>query len=102
GDDEWIEIVNTGSTAMDLTGFLITDGDSIPRYALSGSLDAGGHLVVTGKQSFDWEHATGYPAFGLSLGNSGDAAILWQVVGPDTGGGDSYPVKSHEGGAAPA
>src|SRR6476661_1012473 len=33
-DDEWVELVNTGATPLDLGGFLITDGDSIPRYAL--------------------------------------------------------------------
>jgi hypothetical protein len=98
-DDEWVEVVNTGATPLDLVGFLITDGDSIPRFALSGSLDAGAHLLVTGKQSFDWEHATGFPAFGLSLGNSGDAVILWQVTGPDTVVVDAYTYKSHEAAA---
>ena len=39
-DDEWIEIVNTGAGAVDLAGFFVTDGDSIPRYAFSGTLGA--------------------------------------------------------------
>src|SRR5262245_15150796 len=98
-DDEWIEVVNTGATALDLAGFLITDGDSIPRYALSGSLDPGARLLVTGRQSYLWEQATGHPAFGLSLGNSGDAAILWRVIGPDTLVVDAYAYKSHEAAA---
>ena len=98
-DDEWVEVRNAGAGALDLSGYLITDGDSIPRYALSGTLAAGERLVVFGKQSFDWEHATGYPAFGFSLGNSGDAVILWQVVAGDTLVVDAYTYRSHEAAA---
>ncbi len=95
-DDEWVEVHNTAAATLDLTGYVITDGDSIPRYALSGTLPADGHLVVYGKQSFDWEHANGYPAFGLSLGNSGDSVILWHVTGTDTTMVDAYAFTSHE------
>src|SRR5262245_6307369 len=48
-DDEWVELANTGATALDLTGFFLTDGDSIPRFAFTGSLAAGTQLVVYGK-----------------------------------------------------
>jgi Lamin Tail Domain len=98
-DDEWVEVMNTSAAALDLTGYVITDGDSLPRYALSGTLAAGEVLLVTGKMSFDWEHATGNAAFGLSLGNSGDQVILWKVTGPDTVAVDSYTYKSHEAAA---
>jgi hypothetical protein len=98
-DDEWIEILNTGGTPADLAGFLVTDGDSIPRYAFSGALAPGEVRLVTGKMSYDWEKANGKPAFGLSLANSGDEVILWQVVGPDTLVVDAYTFKSHEAAA---
>jgi hypothetical protein len=98
-DDEWIEIVNAGSAAVDLAGFLVTDGDSIPRYALSGTLAPGEVRLVTGKTSYDWERANAQPAFGLSLGNTGDSVILWQVTGADTVVVDSYTYKSHEAAA---
>jgi len=98
-DDEWVEVVNTGATSLALAGFFIADGDSLPRYALSGTLAAGEHLLVTGRQAFEWEQATGNPAFGLSLGNSGDTAMLWQITGPDTVLIDSYTYKSHEAAA---
>jgi len=98
-DDEWVEVMNTGAAALDLSSFLITDGDSIPRYALSGALAAGGHLVIYGKTSYDWEHATAHPAFGLSLSNSGDSVMLWHVVGAETLLVDSYKYASHEAAA---
>jgi len=98
-DDEWIEVVNLGDATLDLAGFLVTDGDSIPRYAFAGALAPHARQVVFGKQSYDWEKAHAYPAFGLSLGNSGDAALLWYVNGIDTTLVDSYAYKSHEAAA---
>jgi hypothetical protein len=98
-DDEWIEIANVGGIPENLTGYFVTDGDTIPRYAFTGTLPASGVLLVTGKMSYDWEKANAQPAFGLSLGNSGDSVMLWQVVGADTVLVDSYTYKSHEAGA---
>jgi hypothetical protein len=95
-DDEWVEVVNTGATPLDLVGFLITDGDSIPRFELSGSLDPGAVRVIYGKESFDWEKLAGQPAFGFSLGNSGDSVLLWQIAGAETLLVDSYTYKTHE------
>lgn len=98
-DDEWIEIVNTGATAVDLSGYFFTDGDSIPRFAFSGTLDPGGRRLVFGSESYAWEKASGHPAFGLSLGNTGDQVILWQVVGVDTLVVDRLAYVSHEAAA---
>ena len=98
-DDEWVEVANTGAAPLDLSSFLITDGDTIPRYALSGTLAAGARLVIYGKTSWDWERATGHPAFGLSLSNSGDSVLLWQVAGAETLLVDSCKYLSHEAAA---
>jgi hypothetical protein len=98
-DDEWVEVVNTDVAPLDLAGFYLTDGDSIPRYAFSGTLGPGEHRVVYGKDSYDWEKATGHPAFGLSLGNSGDTVMLWQVTGSDSEAVDQYAFTSHEAAA---
>ncbi len=95
-DDEWVEVLNTGAAPLDLASYLLTDGDRLPRYAFSGTLEAGGRRLVFGKDAHDWELATGHPAFGLSLGNTGDKVMLWQVVGPDTVLVDSYTYLSHE------
>jgi hypothetical protein len=98
-DDEWVELLNPGAGALDLTGYFLTDGDSIPRFALSGTLAAGARLVVYGKNAFDWERATGHPAFGLSLSNSGDQVILWRVAGAETTLVERYAYRSHEAAA---
>jgi hypothetical protein len=98
-DDEWVELVNTATYTLALDGFVLTDADSVPRYALSGSLGPGERLMVTGKQSYDWEKANGQPAYGLSLGNTSDAALLWRIAGPETLLVDSYAYTSHQAAA---
>lgn len=98
-DDEWVEVFNTGATPADLSTFFLTDGDSIPRYAFTGSLAPGERRIVFGSDAYDWERATGHPAFGLSLANSGDAVMLWQIAGPDTAVADAYTYRSHEAAA---
>jgi hypothetical protein len=98
-DDEWIELVNTGPGALDLSAFFVTDSDSIPRCGLTGTLEPGARRIVFGKEAYDWERATGHPAFGISLGNSGDAVLLWQIAGAETTLADVYAYKSHEAAA---
>lgn len=95
-DDEWVELLNTGTAPLDLAGFLLTDGDSLPRLALGGTLAAGARRMVFGREAFLWEQANGFPAFGLSLGNSGDSVMLWHITGTDTVLVDHYTYKSHE------
>jgi hypothetical protein len=98
-DDEWIEIVNGGATAADLTPYFVTDGDSIPRFGFTGTLAPGAVLLVTGAASVAWERATSHPVFGLSLGNTGDSVLLWKVTGSDTTLVDGYTFKSFEAAA---
>jgi hypothetical protein len=98
-DDEWIELLNGSPAALDLSGWLLTDGDAIPRCGLTGTLAPGERRVVTGREAYDWERAHGQPAFGLSLSNTGDRVMLWQVAGPDTLLMDSYSYASHEAAA---
>ena len=98
-DDEWIEIVNGGAAAADLTPYFVTDGDSIPRFGFTGTLAPCAVLLVTGAMSVAWERATAHPVFGLSLGNSGDGVLLWKVTGTDTTLVDGYTYKAHEAAA---
>ena len=98
-DDEWIELLNTGTSPLDLGSFFLSDGDSTPRLALTGTLGPGERRIAFGRESYDWERANGYPAFGFSLGNSGDAVMLWQANGADTVVVDTYVYRSHEAAA---
>lgn len=98
-DDEWVEILNTGTAPVDLAGFFLTDADSVRRYAFAGVLAPGEARLVTGKMAFDWEHATGFSAVGLSLGNAGDRVVLWQHSGADSAIVDAYAYRSHEAAA---
>jgi hypothetical protein len=98
-DDEWVEVYNAGPAALDLSPYLLTDGDRLPRFAFSGVLEPGARRLVFGKESYDWEKANGFPAYGLSLSNSGDSVMLWQVSGADTLLVDSYTYVSHEAAA---
>ena len=95
-DDEWFEIVNGGAVTVDLASYFMTDGDSVPRYGFTGTLAPGATLLVTGTASVAWERATAHPVFGLSLGNTGDRVLLWQVVGADTLLVDEYAYRTHE------
>jgi hypothetical protein len=98
-DDEWIEVYNSAPEALDLSFFLVTDGDRLPRYAFSGTLGSGQRRLVFGKESYDWEKAHGFPAYGLSLSNTGDTVMLWKVAGAETLLVDSYVYQSHEAAA---
>jgi hypothetical protein len=95
-DDEWVELWNDDLSTLDLTGFFVTDGDSIPRYGFGGTLGPHGRILVFGKDAVDWERANGFPVFGLSLGNTGDKVLLWHVAAGDTALVDQYAYLPHE------
>jgi hypothetical protein len=95
-DDEWIEIINTGSGAIDLSGYLLSDADSTLRYGFSGVLGPGERRLVFGLEAVDWQKATGRPVAGLSLNNAGDTVRLFRAMGADTLLVDAYGYKSHE------
>lgn len=95
-DDEWVEIINTGPGTADLTGFRLAGPDSVWRYEFTGSLAAGAVRLVYGRQSYDWETANGFPAFGLRLGNSGGEIVLFKVAGASVTQVDCYAYTDHE------
>jgi hypothetical protein len=91
-DDEWIEIVNLGTAAVDLTGYRLADGTGRPvwRYEFSGVLEPAAVRVAYGSDSRAWEEAKGFPVYGLSLNNAGDCVRLYRIAGTDTSVIDSY------------
>lgn len=72
--DEWIELHNTTSSAIDLTGWSILDDGSTTYSITSGTIPANGYFLIE-----DSENATDITAdivIPISLGNSGDSLSL--------------------------
>ncbi len=95
-DDEWVEIVNVGSTTVALDGYRLAGADSVWRYAFTGDLGPGEVQVVYGSASYAWEQAEGEPLYGLRLGNSGGGITLWRLDEADTVLVDCYSYLDHE------
>jgi hypothetical protein len=88
--DEWVEIVNSGSSTLDITGCLLLNGtDRRPVYGFSGSLGPGQFSTVFGSGALVWESEHEQSSIGLSLNNGGD--MLWLV---DVSSGDTVVVDS--------
>jgi hypothetical protein len=98
-DDEWIEIVNDGAAPVDLGAYLITDAGNTPRFRFSGTLDPGAYRLVYGSDAVAWERDNGQPVFGLSLGNTGDSAMLWEITASETLLVDEVTYTAHEAAA---
>jgi hypothetical protein len=97
-DDEWVEIMNAGPSAVDLSSLRLTDasGGYSWRFGFSGTLQPGAVLVVYGSEALLWQRDNGFPAQGLSLNNSGDQVLLYDVSGVDTTVVDEYTYEDHE------
>ena len=93
-EDEWVEIVNAGTTAVVLDALRLSDAGAL-RFGFSGTLAPGHVAIVYGSDSVVWEGANGLGSAGLSLNNAGDDVQLWQVAGADTILVDSYTYLPH-------
>jgi len=96
-DDEWVEIVNVGTSPVVLDSLRLSDAGNGFRFGFSGTLAAGAQLLVLGSTSVAWETAAGTSTVGLSLNNAGDTVRLWQLSGSDTVLVDEYTYAVHEG-----
>lgn len=96
--DEWVEIVNAGSSTIDLSTFRLGDlsGGSNWRCGFDGSLPPGETRVVYGSGAVVWESSNGFPAVGLSLNNGGDTVYLYDLAGGDTVVADTYSYMDFE------
>ncbi len=94
--DEWVEIVNVGSSAVDLTCYRLGDssGGFTWRYGFEGALAPGAVRVVFGSDAVSWESTNGFSTVGLSLNNGGDTVYLYDTAGGDTTVVDSYAYSS--------
>ncbi|MBP7056952.1 lamin tail domain-containing protein [Candidatus Gracilibacteria bacterium] len=77
--DEWLELYNTTSTNIDLTGWSIDDDSGAQTYELTGTIPSHQYYLLESK-----EIVTSLPGDGtdsLSLSNAGDSLILKDAVG---------------------
>lgn len=95
-NDEWIELYNTGGSAIDLAGWVIED-DGATTYALSGVIPAGGYFLIEDSEAAVNPQMADL-LVNLSLANSGDSLVLKDDGGVaiDTvnGGGGAWPGGS--------
>ena len=85
-DDEWIEIANRGTSAVELGAYWVSDSVDDPtlRYRFSGSLAPGAVFLVTGAAAAAWQGENGAGSAGLSLSNTGGELALWKDQGSET------------------
>ncbi len=99
--DEWIELKNNTSSAIDLTGWSILD-DGSSTYSLSGTIPANGYFLIESNESAI-STISADSVVTLSLANTGDSLVLQDASGntidtvDGTGGAwmaGSNPTKS--------
>ena len=90
-DDEWVEVLNTGSVTVDLAAYWLQDESaSEPRLNLSGQLAPGDVAVFYGSDALAWQDASGQGSGALSLNNGGD--VVYLLKSPTAGGGDVLTI----------
>jgi hypothetical protein len=94
--DEFVEIVNPGSTDLELDGYYLADEGGGFVYGFTGSLAPGAVLVIYGSQAITWETMNGVATTGLRLGNDGDTVQLLQVVDGTPLLVDAYTYNTYE------
>jgi len=97
-NDEWVELINTGSAPVDLSQYRISDASAGTawRFVPSGVLAPGEIRVVYGSSVVAWQQANGVGAYGLSLNNGGDTVTLYRVGATDTVVADEWTYGSAE------
>ncbi len=82
---DWVELYNTGSNTVDLTGwYLSDDADDLTQWAFpSGSIGAGEFLVVfaSGQETNDYSDSLGYMHTNFKLGSDGEDVVLTKPDG---------------------
>ncbi len=75
-NDEWIELANTGSTSVDLTGWQLTSSSGSPTITLSGSIAAGSYFLLERSSDDTVPSSTADQIYTGSLPNTGVTLTL--------------------------
>ncbi len=97
-DDEWVELYNDGTEAIDLGEYGLSDDTGLWTFGFEAGdlLPAGDVRVMYGSQSLLWQQANGHSSYGFSMSNDGDTVLLWQFSDPDTLLVDSHTFNTYE------
>lgn len=93
-NDEWIELYNTTSQAIDLAGWYVED-DYVDKYVIvSGVVPSKGYFLIEDNENAV-SNISADAVIGLSLANSGDSLVLKNAAGAvidsvNAGGGAWY------------
>lgn len=98
-NDEWIELYNTRSTSIDITGWRITAADGTPNIILSGIIPAGGYFLLEKDDDNTVSNISADQIYtGNTMSNSGEDLTLYdgsnKVIDTANGNGGSWPQGS--------
>ncbi|MCG8459345.1 MAG: lamin tail domain-containing protein, partial [Holophagales bacterium] len=75
--DEWIELHNRSASSVDLTGWTLEAADGTPSISLSGSIPAGGYMLLERTDDTTVPGVTADLIYTGALSNSGEDLVLW-------------------------
>lgn len=77
-NDEWIELYNSGSESVDLSGWSLSAADGTPNITLSGSIGSGEYKLLERTDDTTYPGIPALVIFTGALGNEGESLTLMQ------------------------
>jgi uncharacterized repeat protein (TIGR01451 family) len=110
-DDQWIELYNPNSVAVDISGWTLTTADATPNITLNGTIAAGGFFLLERDNNYTVSDITANQTYTGALLTSGETLTLRDgVYVIDTanvnggawpkGGGTNYASMERQGNTA--
>ena len=97
-EDEWIELYNPGSAAINISGWRLKAADGAPSIPLNGSIPAGGYFLLERDNDNTVSDILADQVYTGELSNSGEDLTLYdssnKVIDTANGNGGSWPKGS--------